>query len=205
MIFIDTLDTFWSPQTSPTVCMHCVNPPCANVCPVDAIKQDERGIVLSALTDRCIYCRNCVYACPFGIPKYQAKQALMIKCDQCYDRTSQGKKPWCATVCPTRALDYGEYDEITQQHPGQAVNVWQFGDQVLETNVYVFMPKETKTKRFEVLHLFDYRAQAGYAADAGLAGGQEEIPGESDASVWAGWENQDWTGWSALEGAKEQR
>ena len=41
-------------------------------------------------------------------------------------------------------------------------------------------------------------------ADAGLAGGQEEIPGESDASVWAGWENQDWTGWSALEGAKEQ-
>ena len=45
MIFIDTLDTFWSPQTSPTVCMHCVNPPCANVCPVDAIKQDENGIV----------------------------------------------------------------------------------------------------------------------------------------------------------------
>ena len=40
MIFIDTLDTFWSPQTSPTVCMHCVNPPCANVCPVDAIKPD---------------------------------------------------------------------------------------------------------------------------------------------------------------------
>ncbi|MEP6774309.1 MAG: 4Fe-4S binding protein, partial [Chloroflexota bacterium] len=33
MIYIDTLDTFWSPQTSPTVCMHCVNPPCANVCP----------------------------------------------------------------------------------------------------------------------------------------------------------------------------
>ncbi len=203
MIYIDTLDTFWSPQTSPTVCMHCVNPPCANVCPVDAIKQDARGIVLSALTDRCIYCRNCVYACPFGIPKYQAKQALMIKCDQCYDRTSQDKKPWCATVCPTRALDYGEYDEIIQQHPGQAVNTWKFGDQVLETNVYVFAPKETK--RFDVLHLFDYRAQAGYAPDAGLAGGQEEISGESDASVWAGWENQDWTGWSALEGAKEHR
>ena len=59
MIYIDTLDTFWSPQTSPTVCMHCVNPPCANVCPVDAIKVDQNGIVLSALTDRCIYCRNC--------------------------------------------------------------------------------------------------------------------------------------------------
>ena len=80
------------------------------------------------------------YACPFGIPKYQAKQALMMKCDQCYDRTSRDLKPWCATVCPTKALDYGEYDEIVAQHPGRAINQWQFGDQVLETNVYVFAP-----------------------------------------------------------------
>jgi Fe-S-cluster-containing dehydrogenase component len=183
--------------------MHCVNPPCANVCPADAIKVDERGVVMSALPDRCIYCRNCLYACPFGIPKYQAKQALMMKCDQCYDRSSQGLKPWCATVCPTKALDYGEYDEIVAQHPGVAVNQWQFGDQVLETNVYVFAPPQTK--KYEILHLFDYPAQAGYAPNVGLAGGQQEIPGESATDVWAGWEQRDWEGWSALEGFKEEK
>ncbi len=201
MIYIDTLDTEWSPQTSPTVCMHCVNPPCANACPADAIKQDENGIVLQGSVDRCIYCRNCLIACPFGVPKYQAKQALMIKCDQCYDRISVGKKPWCATACPTKALDYGEYDEIIQQHPGQAVNQWQFGDQQLETNVYVFAPKETK--KFQVMRLFDYREQAGYSTDAGLAGGQQEIKGESDTDVWAGWETRDWTGWSVLANEKD--
>jgi Fe-S-cluster-containing dehydrogenase component len=203
MIFIDTLDTFWSPQTSPTVCMHCVNPPCANVCPADAIKSDERGVVMSALPDRCIYCRNCLYACPFGIPKYQAQSALMIKCDQCYDRSSVGLKPWCAQVCPTRALDYGEYDEIIKEHPGRAVNQWRFGDQVLETNVYVFAPPEAQ--RFEVTGQYDYQKQAGYDADAGLAGGLQEIRGESDEDVWAGWENRDWTGWSALEDQTKSR
>ena len=50
-----------------------------------------------------------------------------------------------------------------------------------------------------MLHLFDYREQAGYAPNAGLAGGQQEIKGESAEEVWAGWESQDWSGWSALE------
>jgi hypothetical protein len=123
-----------------------------------------------------------------------------MKCDQCYDRTSQGKKPWCATVCPTKALDYGEYDEVVVHHPGQAINQWQFGDQLLETNVYIFGPdNKAASPRYEVLHLFDYREQAGYAADAGLAGGPEEIRGESAQDVWAGWENRDWTGWSVLD------
>jgi hypothetical protein len=62
----------------------------------------------------------------------------------------------------------------------------------------VFAPPQTP--KFEVLHLFNYREEAGYAADAGLAGGQEEIKGESAEDVWEGWENRDWEGWSALEG-----
>ena len=94
-------------------------------------------------------------------------------------------------------FDYGEYDEIVAHHPGRAINQWQFGDQLLETNVYVFGPPQTP--KYEVLHLFDYREQAGYAHDAGLAGGQEEIKGESAQDIWEGWENRDWTGWSALE------
>ena len=133
---------------------------------------------MSALTDRCIYCRNCLYACPFGIPKYQAKQALMMKCDQCYDRTSQGKKPWCATVCPTKALDYGEYDEIVAQHPGRAINQWQFGDQVLETNVYVFAPAaDARSSRCCTCSTTAPRRAT--RPMPGWPAGQQEIAGES--------------------------
>ena len=70
----------------------------------------------------------------------------------------------------------------------------------METNVYVFAPPQTA--KFEILRMFDYREQAGYAPDAGLAGGQEEIAGESAADVWAGWERRDWTGWSVLDGGQ---
>ena len=55
------------------VCMHCEDPTCAEVCPADAIKQNEDGIVQSALKPRCIGCSNCVLACPFGVPKYDGR------------------------------------------------------------------------------------------------------------------------------------
>ena len=56
-------------QTVPVVCMHCDDPTCAEVCPADAIKQTEDGVVQSALKPRCIACSNCVLACPFGVPE----------------------------------------------------------------------------------------------------------------------------------------
>src|ERR1700694_3788836 len=79
----------------------CEDPTCAQVCPADAIKKGEDGIVQSALKARCIACSNCVLACPFGIPKLIPEYEQMMKCDMCYDRTSIGKKPLGATVCPS--------------------------------------------------------------------------------------------------------
>jgi len=83
-------------QTAPVICMHCEDPTCARVCPADAIKQDDNGVVLSAAKPRCVACSNCVLACPFGVPKMKVEMDLMMKCDMCYDRTSAGKKPGCA-------------------------------------------------------------------------------------------------------------
>ena len=60
-------------QTAPMVCMHCEDPTCAQVCPADAIKQTEDGIVQSALKPRCIGCSNCVLACPFGVPEVRGR------------------------------------------------------------------------------------------------------------------------------------
>jgi len=63
-------------------------------------------VVQSSLKPRCIACSNCVLACPFGVPKVMVRQEQMMKCDMCYDRTSVGKRPMCATVCPSQALAY---------------------------------------------------------------------------------------------------
>ena len=69
MINFDYVDRPNTIATAAFVCFHCDEPTCAQVCPADAIKMGEDGIVHSALKPRCIACSNCVLACPFGIPK----------------------------------------------------------------------------------------------------------------------------------------
>ena len=112
MIFVDYIDRSETTATMPTVCMHCTEPTCALVCPADAIKQNEDGVVMSALKPRCLDCRNCVNACPFGVPKYNSAMHLQMKCDMCFDRTSEGLKPMCASVCPTGAITFGKYEDV---------------------------------------------------------------------------------------------
>ena len=123
--------------------MHCDNPTCAQVCPADAIKETPDGVVQSSLKPRCIGCQNCVVACPFGVPKYKADFDQMMKCDMCYDRTSVGKRPMCATVCPSEALYYGPMDEWQSRRRGVPVNKWKFGGQEVTTKVFMVMPEET--------------------------------------------------------------
>lgn len=135
LIQLDTVDRLRSTQTVPMVCMHCENPTCAHVCPADAIKQTDDGVVQSSLSPRCIGCSNCVYACPFGIPKYVAQFDQMMKCDMCYDRTSEGLKPMCASVCPSDALWYGTREEFERSRSGTLVRDWKFGNQEVRTKV----------------------------------------------------------------------
>ena len=144
LIHLETIERADSVQTAPQVCMHCENPICARVCPADAIKKTPDGIVQSALKPRCIGCSNCVLSCPFGVPRYLAAPDQMMKCDMCYDRTSVGKKPMCATVCPSQALAYGPLAEILNDRPGVAVNEWHFGREVVRTKVYVMAPEPAR-------------------------------------------------------------
>jgi len=142
MIQLDLIDSLRSPQTVPVVCMHCDSPTCAEVCPADAIKRTEDGVVLSARKPRCIACNNCVLACPFGVPKMNTDMGLMMKCDMCYDRTSVGKKPMCASVCPSQALFYGTREEIERLRPGStAISSFQFGRQTINTRVRMMVPR----------------------------------------------------------------
>jgi len=144
MIHVHYVDRAVSTQTTVQVCMHCEDPACANVCPADAIHQDDFGVVHTANTSRCIGCSNCVLACPFGVPKKEEKAELMMKCNMCYDRTSAGKKPMCATVCPSQALYYGTREEIQKMRPdSEPVNSFRFGNQTVNTKVTIMMPKGT--------------------------------------------------------------
>jgi Fe-S-cluster-containing dehydrogenase component len=136
LIHLESVDPARTTQTAPMVCMHCEDPTCAEVCPADAIKQSESGIVQSALKPRCIGCSNCVLACPFGVPKYFTAIDQMMKCDMCTDRTSEGLKPMCASVCPSQALWYGTPEEFETDRSGALLRDFQFGGETVRTKVW---------------------------------------------------------------------
>jgi Fe-S-cluster-containing dehydrogenase component len=140
MIHLETIKRADSVQTAPQVCMHCDDPICAQVCPADAIKKTADGVVQNSLKPRCIGCSNCVLACPFGVPKYDGYVDQMMKCDMCYDRTSLGKRPMCATVCPSQALSFTTLEEIERTRHGVPVNTWRFGNEMVRTKVFVMLP-----------------------------------------------------------------
>ena len=150
MIHVDYLDRPNSIATVPTVCMHCDDPTCAKVCPADAIKKTEDGVVQSSLKPRCIACSNCVLACPFGVPKVLPQFEQMMKCDMCYDRTSAGKRPMCATVCPSQALAYGPPEQIVGARRERPTNRFFFGTQRITTKVFMMLPPDREAVTVDV-------------------------------------------------------
>ncbi len=152
MIHLEYVNRAYTTQTVPVVCMHCDSPTCAEVCPADAIKKTGDGVVQTARKPRCIACNNCVLACPFGVPKMNTGAELMMKCDMCYDRTSEGKKPMCASVCPSGALAYGTRAEImAQRQRSRPTNQFQFGRQTISTKVNMLLPREQHSEYVDVL------------------------------------------------------
>ena len=151
MIHVDFLDRANTIATVPSVCMHCDDPTCAKVCPADAIKKTEDGVVQSSLKPRCIACSNCVLACPFGIPKMMTELEQMMKCDMCYDRTWEGKRPMCATVCPSQALTYVPREQIERTRREKPTNVFFFGKQRVTTKVFMMIPPEDNALSVDVV------------------------------------------------------
>ena len=169
MIYIDFVERSNTVASSPTLCVHCESPlaPCAQVCPAQAILVSQDGVVQSADETRCIYCENCGYACPFGVPKFNIAGHYMQKCNLCYDRTSQGKGPMCATVCPTQAIFYGTYEEWLQagraKQGAKPVNTFYFGQQKVRTRNYVVMRQED-----EALDLLSLVTEANLGISANI-------------------------------------
>ena len=93
-------------------CMHCEEPSCVATCPSGAFAKTPEGIVLYD-SQPCLGCKSCVIACPFNIPQWDMKKKEVIKCTMCAHRVLKGKQPACVEVCPTDALEFGLYEEIT--------------------------------------------------------------------------------------------
>ena len=98
----------------PRSCLHCEEPACVTVCPTGAsYKRAEDGIVLVD-ESKCIGCKLCSWACPYGAREYSSVEGVMKKCTLCIDRIynenlpEAERQPACVQACPTRARHFGD-------------------------------------------------------------------------------------------------
>ncbi len=108
----------------PRRCLHCTNPPCANLCPWGAARKQRNGIVRID-EEICLGGAKCADVCPWSIPQRQtgvglyldllpsfAGNGVMYKCDRCYDRVERGGVPACIEACPVGAQRIGPRREM---------------------------------------------------------------------------------------------
>lgn len=115
----------------PVLCNHCNDAPCTRVCPSGATYRGENGLVLID-NDKCIGCRACATACPYGARFFHKEQrsyfpghltpyekegyrqhqtGTVQKCDFCRERQKQGLEPACVQTCPTSARVFGDLED----------------------------------------------------------------------------------------------
>ncbi len=99
-----------------TQCMHCVDPACVSACPVSALVKTAAGPVTYDAS-RCMGCRYCMAACPFGSIGYEwGRRAPRVrKCTFCADRIGEALEPACVKTCPTDALVFGTRAELLDE------------------------------------------------------------------------------------------
>jgi molybdopterin-containing oxidoreductase family iron-sulfur binding subunit len=106
------------------LCNHCQNPPCVRVCPTQATWRREDGIVMMDY-HRCIGCRYCMAACPYGSRSFNWRdprpyvkdinddyptrtKGVVEKCNFCEERLAAGLQPACVAACKYGALTFGD-------------------------------------------------------------------------------------------------
>lgn len=127
-LYVETYEVEYNGETRtvnmPRRCLHCQNPPCANLCPWGSARKLDNGIVRIE-EELCLGGAKCRAVCPWHIPQRQtgvglyldllpalAGNGVMYKCDRCYDRVAEGKLPACVEACPFEVQTIGPRSEI---------------------------------------------------------------------------------------------
>jgi molybdopterin-containing oxidoreductase family iron-sulfur binding subunit len=112
----------------PVLCNHCDNPPCVRVCPTGATWKREQDGIVAMDWHRCIGCRYCVAACPYGSRSFNWRdprpfikdiqpdfptrmRGVVEKCTFCEERLARGQLPACVEACKEKALTFGDLED----------------------------------------------------------------------------------------------
>jgi Fe-S-cluster-containing dehydrogenase component len=105
----------------PLHCMHCETPACVAACPNEAMQKQEDNTVLRS-SFKCVGCKSCVLACPFGVIQTDLTKHIVPKCDLCIDLLEQGQEPRCVQTCTSGALTFEEVGEQAKDDKKQLIS-----------------------------------------------------------------------------------
>ena len=94
----------------PSVCQVCKDAPCLKVCPTGATYRTEDGQIL-VNKEKCIGCKMCMAACPYGARSYNPEKNVVEKCTLCHHLQEIGEQPACVKVCCAKARFFGDIDD----------------------------------------------------------------------------------------------
>ena len=109
------------------VCKHCVNAPCLEVCPTNAILRTEFDTVYIN-ESACNGCRDCIAACPFGVIHMSESRDVAQKCTFCYGRLQNDLASACAQACPTQSIRFGEIGELKERATARLAQLQRDGE-----------------------------------------------------------------------------
>lgn len=96
----------------PVHCNHCEDAPCVLACPTGAMRRQEPDGPVLLDASKCIGCKMCVQACPFGVLTVRRGGKGILKCDLCAERVAAGLEPACVAACPTQALVFCREEDV---------------------------------------------------------------------------------------------
>lgn len=105
----------------PIRCFHCAKPVCQEACPTGAISKRRDGVVLIS-SELCSGCKACIQVCPFGAPQLNPETNIVGKCTLCTHRIDRGLLPACVVACPTRAIHFGDINELSELKKQNSLN-----------------------------------------------------------------------------------
>lgn len=125
-------------------CNHCSRAKCVENCPTTAMHKSQDDGTVAVDHNKCVGCRYCVWACPYGAPQYNESIGKMTKCDMCRDLRQRGEKPACVSACPISALDFGTLEEMRSKY-GNVIQI-ETGRNIIDTNPNMVLTPHKNSK-----------------------------------------------------------